>query len=503
MNDSKKRKHQETREDDVIWEDFGELARRYPEFRQAYSKLQHKSISAGQTPEFQVALTRALIHSRFNLTLPSLPLDRLSPPVPNRWSYVRWISQKLLPMLQSQNSYFATTATPCHRGMDIGTGASAIYPLLMIRDSPHFSMVATEIDPVSAESALTNVRANDLSQQIQILHVRPTRVQEGLETSDPPMNGTVDTFRSGGPIACAMEKLVSASSVPRFDFVMTNPPFFDKEEALAPRADDRERSAMTECEGMYPGGEEGFIMDMIRDSLVWRENIGWYTAMCGKKASFVRLKTILTHLLGPGHLQTMEFGPGHMTRWFLAWTFHRPCIRSPVVVGKQDPFAVSTDGLSPDAAILNVVDRICVYCKSSPGGWKLTAQVSFMRTGGMRVEIRESNPQMRTATHVDDSASLPDRLSIGLEHNWDARSFMPEEGHFLIDATVEKSASVFPWTVMVGLKFFRHSSRGMQAVETIRAQIQGEISRTNRRWRRILKRQAEASATENDAAMQE
>jgi hypothetical protein len=42
-------------------------------------------------PEFQLALTRAILDFHFRLEMPSLPAGRLCPPVPNRWVY-RWMS---------------------------------------------------------------------------------------------------------------------------------------------------------------------------------------------------------------------------------------------------------------------------------------------------------------------------------------------------------------------------------------------------------------------------
>ena len=193
---------------------------------------------------------------------------------------------------------------------------------------------------------------------------------------------------SGGPIARAFESCKDFNI--SFDFCMTNPPFFDNAatSTLDRRADDRDRTPMTEYEGTYPGGEVGFVCDMIRDSLVLRDRgVGWYSTMCGKKSSFMRLRQILTHLLGPGHVQSMEFSPGYMTRWFLAWTFRQPKIKS--------PSAMLTDGLSFDVclnrncskedALDEVATRITAYCESLPG-WTLSTSVNSTENGKIVID---------------------------------------------------------------------------------------------------------------------
>ena len=321
--ESKKRK----RCHDVGREDFAELARMYPDFCTEWKAVKAKqretggSLSSVVTQEFNIALTRALMHSQFGVVLPSLPVDRLCPPVPNRWAYVQWIQNDLLHLLCEPNDYFTTTKPRNHRGIDIGTGASCIYPILFTSSNNEWNMIGTEIDPLSIESARANVKANKLEDRVQIQPVKPTRAQQ----HDSMSNDRSSVASSGGPIARALECCEEKS----FDFVMSNPPFFDVAKALDPRADERDRAPKTMYEGSYPGGEDGFVCDMIRDSLVFRDRIGWYSTMCGKKSSFTRLKQILIHLLGPGHVLTMEFSPGYMSRWFLAWTFRRPEIKSP------------------------------------------------------------------------------------------------------------------------------------------------------------------------------
>lgn len=62
----------------------------------------------------------------------------------------------------------------CCRGIDVGTGASCIYPLLGAKVAG-WSFLATEIDAVSAKWAEKNVRSNGL-QVCTVVHHRTVPV---------------------------------------------------------------------------------------------------------------------------------------------------------------------------------------------------------------------------------------------------------------------------------------------------------------------------------------
>ena len=84
---------------------FEELARRYPEFLEAWKDVQDKQHQAAKgkanfssctTQEFSITLARGLLHAYFDLRLPHLPSNHLCPPVPNRFFYLHRIDTHLL-----------------------------------------------------------------------------------------------------------------------------------------------------------------------------------------------------------------------------------------------------------------------------------------------------------------------------------------------------------------------------------------------------------------------
>ena len=211
--------------------------------------------------------------------------------------------------------------------------------------------MATDIDEQSIQSAAINVKANSLEGRIELALVPKSRRQMLEEESD------ANTLESGtahmafskstpGPVMNAIgayvqvvdskkTKLIDQQWRPaKFDFCMTNPPFYaTEEEATADRkGDGRSRTDMSVGEGVYPGGGEiRFVGDMIDDSRELTDSVTWYTSMVSKKSSLVELKRELRSQLGRGAVRTATFVQGKTTRWGIAWTYREVAPRSPAL----------------------------------------------------------------------------------------------------------------------------------------------------------------------------
>lgn len=509
MNERSKRKRdvdQDVSFDALVTPNFEELARQFPDFGRAYAALQQQRAAAGggslaahMTQDFSVALTKALLHVHWGLALTHLPLHHLCPPVPNRYFYIQWIQRDLLPLLQS-TKYFAAVRRLQHTGLDIGTGATCIYPLLFAASAKQkpVRLLATDVDPESVELATSNVQSNALTSSITVRLVQPTDRQRQRQQEVDGVNNMSDAVPvansdaiPAGPLRRSLECLPDAQTTRSLDFCMTNPPFYDDisdQDRTDPRAGDRRsRTAMTVSEGNYPGGEVGFVLDMVVDSLVLYADTnsltsppGWSSCMCGKKTSWLQLKHAVTVVLGPGHVQSTEFGPGHLTRWFLAWTFSRPQIRSPLAKMNGLEFEISLDEASENPCG-QVAERIQEFCQTLLG-WELSVAVSANKSSGQqRLQIRETTP----APNTIDASTLPEPVQRALAFlSADRRmQLLPPEGHFLLDVTLIMQGSA----VKVRTEAYQHSPHGRKAIDKLQSQLQGETSRTNRRWRRKLK----------------
>jgi len=573
--------------EELVTPNFEELARHFPDFGRAWTDVQQRqkqkgaggggtstTLSAQMTPEFSVALAKALLRVHFGVSLTHFSSDvrHLCPPIPNRYFFVQWLHRRVLPLSTAANfhrreddshrdSQSATATATTRLGVDIGTGASCIYPLLFAACSRlysksnnlvnnntgdnlgyHYNMYATDVDPESVELARRNVQDNNLQSFIRVLLVQQPR--SGIQQQHQPHQqsrlepcmdhaGESD-FIKFGPLRNSLDAILSfeASNVSnrRLDFCMTNPPFFD-DDANSERTDrrtgdGRDRTPMTASEGSCPGGEVGFVVDVIADGLALflsaNDNTSkkhhdkskamvpvWSSCMCGKKTSLAYLKKILQAvLISPAHIVDTEFGPGHLTRWFLAFTFDRPRIRSELaprmswrfMVTDSDILAVATIEEAMEKATGRVVEYFRTFpsanCVCSVGGSSNnqfeTVKNRSQPQGQQRwVEAREA--EISILVDEDKDAGLPEHVRSLLSRISAAERiqyFLPPEGHFIVDAAIcAVSTASGPGRAEIRVECYWHSEYGRKILEKMKSQMEGEICRTNRRWRRKLKRE--------------
>jgi 23S rRNA (adenine1618-N6)-methyltransferase len=110
------------------------------------------------------------------------------------------------------------------------------------------------------------------------------------------------------------------------DFVMMNPPFYTSEDDMVLSAMKKARPPMSACTGapvemVCDGGEVAHVGRLLRESLVLRSRIQWYTSMLGKVTSLDALVGQLREH-GIDNYAVTEFVQGNKTRrWALGWSF--------------------------------------------------------------------------------------------------------------------------------------------------------------------------------------
>ncbi|KAL6910264.1 hypothetical protein GGI43DRAFT_378251 [Trichoderma evansii] len=267
--------------------DFRAMALNDPEFA-AFIKGRGRDLNFSD-PKAVMQLTKTLLKVDFDLRI-DLPEDRLCPPVTNRHNYILWLKDLL-----DTTSYDEPGRKVV--GLDIGTGASCIYPLLGCAQR-EWSFIATDIDAKSLECAKNNVKLNDFENRIRVIGRKPDDALIPLDN-------------------LKMESI---------DFTMTNPPFYESVEALLGSAAGKSRPPFTACTGaevemVTKGGEVGFISRIFEESLVLRERIQWYTAMVGFLSSVTKIVDKLWEHKIDNYAIT-EFTQGNKTRrWAIAWSF--------------------------------------------------------------------------------------------------------------------------------------------------------------------------------------
>ncbi|CAN9511617.1 unnamed protein product [Ophioblennius macclurei] len=268
--------------------DFAYLASRYPDFQQhVHTSLAGRPVVNFKEPEAVRALTCTLLKEDFGLSI-QIPLERLIPTVPLRLNYIHWVEDLTDGRQQPR------------RGIDIGTGASCIYPLLgATMNGWHF--LATEVDDICFDFATKNVEQNNLSELIRVVKVpQKTLLMDALKEETETV----------------------------YDFCMCNPPFFanqleakgvNSRNSRRPPPSSVNTGGVTEI--MAEGGELEFVKRIIHDSLQLKKRLRWYSCMLGKKCSLAPLKEELRKQ-GVAKVTHTEFCQGRTMRWALAWSFY-------------------------------------------------------------------------------------------------------------------------------------------------------------------------------------
>ncbi|KAK2745665.1 hypothetical protein FQN57_003561 [Myotisia sp. PD_48] len=273
--------------------DFEALARQDAEFRKFLST---KGQINFQDPNAVRQLTASLLHRDFGLDI-DLPDDRLCPPVPNRFNYIRWIQD----LIDCTSPEYHEGYDPNRdiAGLDIGTGASCIYPLLGVSGREKWRFVATDIDEKNLHYSRKNVSNNRLDSRIRIIDVTPQDSLIPLGTKIP-LNS--------------------------LDFTMCNPPFYESQDEMSKSAKEKQEPPLSACTGapvemVTPGGEVAFITRMIQDSCRLGEAVQWYSSMVGKRSSVFQIVEEL-HRVENKNWAVTEFIQGEKTRrWAIAWSW--------------------------------------------------------------------------------------------------------------------------------------------------------------------------------------
>ncbi|KAI7869094.1 uncharacterized protein EV154DRAFT_432044 [Mucor mucedo] len=216
------------------------------------------------------------------------PLDSLCPAVPNRLNYILWLQDLIDDTLTDAKDII---------GIDIGVGASCIYPLLGCATDLNWRFLGTDIDLRSIDYAKENVKRNHLEDRITIQH-----------TADPS------------------KIFLLEDTVPVYTFSMCNPPFYSSQEELDEGLDNKELEPSAVCNGsngemITEGGEYGFISRMIEESLILQKRVIWYTSMMGLKRTIRPLVRLLKES-GISNYVVTNFTQGNTTRWAIAWSFY-------------------------------------------------------------------------------------------------------------------------------------------------------------------------------------
>lgn len=276
--------------------DFKKLACDYQELKQFMTVGSKNKLKFDfKNPEALRALTCALLHRYFQKKV-TLPPDRMIPAVPQRLNYICWI-EDLVKLIELQTSDLNVV------GIDIGTGASCIFPILSCHRNPTWSFIGVEADLKSYSVALENVQKNFMDERIRMIKIS---------------------------IEDTLNDILCLSTYP-VTFIMCNPPFFEEEYGVTlemnPNVSCSGRPKSTantsdKVESVTSGGEIAFVGHMLEQSRHLKEEVTIYTSMLGRKQSLTHFKQTLSSLNEDNLSWTWaELCQGKTIRYAIAWSF--------------------------------------------------------------------------------------------------------------------------------------------------------------------------------------
>jgi 23S rRNA (adenine1618-N6)-methyltransferase len=239
------------------------------------------------------ALNQALLKQFYEVATWDIPPQYLCPPIPGRADYLHYLADLLIEKRIENQAI---------RVLDIGVGANMIYPLIG-RHAYGWQFVGTDIDATAIQHAQQMIDDNGLNAQIAL------RLQKDK-----------NHFFEG-----VIEKNE------RFTMSMCNPPFHA---SLAEAQAGTQRKWRGLGKGgklalnfgglsheLYcDGGEEAFVLAMIRESSAFATQCLWFTSLISKAATLPSVYRALKKV-GARDVRTIDMQQGQKQSRIVAWTF--------------------------------------------------------------------------------------------------------------------------------------------------------------------------------------
>ena len=288
---------------------FAQLTTVYPELAKFIIENKHN-----QQPTIDFAnsnavkaLNAALLKKYYQIQHWDFPKGYLCPPIPGRVDYIHYLAD----LLKDSDIGSDTKIS----ALDIGTGASCIYPILGAREYGwHF--VASDIDPISIKAANTNIKANsNIAKHIECrLQKDSTSIFDNIIKKDefyhltlcnPPFHKSLADASVG-----TQRKWKNLEKV--------------KEKSVQKEAQTANKSTLNfggqNAELWCNGGELAFIRQMIKESKVYRNQVLWFTCLVSKKDHLSKLKLSLKKAKAT-QVKVINMAQGQKISRLIAWSF--------------------------------------------------------------------------------------------------------------------------------------------------------------------------------------
>ena len=245
------------------------------------------------------ALNKSLVSMYYRVRDWDFPLENLTPAIPGREEYIHLVADLLARYHDGK-----IPIGPKLRAIDIGTGASVIYPIIgQFHYQWAFKAVDIDMDVLTYGQKILDSNPT-LKDVIQLKH------QKNYKHFFKEIIGGHEFY----------------------DLTICNPPFFKseedamkqnlrKEKRLSGQNESKKRELVgTNKELIYPGGELTFLKSMIKESKEFASNVYWFTSLVSKKENLTEIYVLLRKLKAT-KVETIPMIHGNRNSRIVAWTF--------------------------------------------------------------------------------------------------------------------------------------------------------------------------------------
>ena len=238
--------------------------------------------------DLSLLMTKSILNYYFNIKYYHIPKGYLIPPIPSRLNYLNLINS----LLTSKNNDKIKTDII---GIDIGTGANIIYPILGY-SLFKWKIICTEINDEAYNNAKLILQKNNLEQNIILIKQKnKSNIFLGILNQEN-----------------------------KYSFSICNPPYYDYETEI--KLDDKKRdNEFNFDEVYYKQGELGFFKRYFEESICYKKNVFLFTILIGKKSNAENIYDIINNqnnnndIIKLSNIQKIQ--TGNNLRYIIYWSF--------------------------------------------------------------------------------------------------------------------------------------------------------------------------------------
>ncbi len=246
-------------------------------------------------------LNRALLHHYYGIEYWDYPDEHLTPPIPGRADYIHYVADLLSESLDG-----ALPQGRNYRCLDIGTGATMIYPIIAVAEYG-WQCIGTDI------------------------HLPSLKVAEAVANMNPKLRKNIRLRRQKNSTHI-LEGIIREND--NFDILVCNPPFHSSvEEAekgtrrkLKNLSGKTQKKPTLNFSGIHPeliteGGELQFISTLISESDQYSGSCFWYSCLVSKESNLEPLQKHLAQY-NPAQTRVIDLFTGNKKARILVWSYY-------------------------------------------------------------------------------------------------------------------------------------------------------------------------------------